>query len=285
MERPAINVKDVKVRGIAQSAGQNRIRDGCAHLFLNRDLVETAIVMSFRQGKLTWLFNGVLVSVLLVATANAISFFFRSHGFSALTRPDSLPQAMGFPFEIWSYGRSYKNGAPIDSIAFAWNAMIALGVGIALGFLFIARLNKLNKFMHYLVEKETNEVSARGLQFSIAGILIFTFVVALVFAVVRSALGASPRLLLGIYSLGPAFLIIMAMIPKSLSWQTRVVLLTPSTLMLIAFTMYVGNRLSLPFEHVMLGIFVCWVPQTVITAALLMTGLAIQYARIDFDSD
>jgi hypothetical protein len=41
--------------------------------------------------------------------------------------------------------------------------------------------------------------------------------------------------------------------------------------------MYIGHRLGLDFERIMFGIFVCWVPQTVIAAACLTFGLAMRY--------
>ena len=188
-----------------------------------------------------------------------------------------MPQALGFPFEIWRFGNVYKNGALINNPAIATNAVLAIALGVCLGIGLASFSNWLNRFADFMIELESKNVKPITWQFSTGGLLSFTSIVAASFALARSAMGATPELLAGIYMLGPLSLVLMAMVPRGLSWQQRVILLAPSTVMLIGFAMVTGVRQGLPFEHVMMGIFVCWVPQTVCAAAILILWLAVRF--------
>ena len=166
----------------------------------------------------------------------------------------------------------------IDSTAFAKNLIVVVLLGCLLGGIAIANREWLNRFFDHMIELEQAKLGANSsFQFSLSGMLVTTSVAAIVAASLRWAWGASEELLLGVYLLGPTALILLAMIPRKISWQARVVLLAPSTLLLIGYALYVGGRLGLPSDHVMMGVFICWVPQTVIAAGCLTVGLAIRY--------
>lgn len=225
-----------------------------------------------------WFVNGIVIGVLLVSTLNSLSYFFRSSNWSGLVGQNTQDQALGFPMEIWSYGQNYGT-ALYDQAAMAWNIAAAFGFGLVLGLISIANARWLTNFSDAMIEAESKQQAEKSMQFSIRGMFLLTGVSAIVAALVRSSIGARPELLWTIYILGPLFLIVMAMIPRGMIWQYRLILLTPSTLIMIGFAMYIGHRLGLEFERVMFGIFVCWVPQTVIAAACLTVGLAFSYNR------
>ena len=237
-----------------------------------------------QRSKVSWFFAGIVSSVLVTAAANALSYFIRSESWTPLFHPRAMPQALGFPFEIWRFGIVYENGAMIDSHAMNTNAFLAIIGGAVLGIVFASFSPRLNRFVDFMIEAEGKNAKPISWQFSTGGLLIFTTVVAALFALARAAIGATPQLLGAIYLLGPVSLVLLSMVPRGLSWQHRVVLLAPSTLMLIGFAMLVGVRQSLPFEHVMMGIFVCWVPQTVFAAAVIMIWMAFQWGRTSIAS-
>ena len=55
-----------------------------------------------------WFFRGTAVGMLLMASINALSYFFRSADWSSLVGQSKLPQeAVGFPFIVWEAGNSY----------------------------------------------------------------------------------------------------------------------------------------------------------------------------------
>ncbi|MEM9410901.1 MAG: hypothetical protein AAGA30_07295 [Planctomycetota bacterium] len=208
---------------------------------------------------------------------NALSYFFRSGGVRSLVQPRSTPQAIGFPFEVWRYGVSY-GGAQIDFQSFVYNLILILSLGVVFGLVFTRYRIWLNHFVDYMIELEESKLGdGSTFQFSISGMFWMTGAAAVVALLLRWAGFASPSLLLGVYLFGPSALIVLAMIPRKISWQARVVLLAPATLLLIGYAMVVGSKLQLPFDHVMMGIFICWVPQTVIAAGCLTMGLAIRY--------
>lgn len=60
----------------------------------------------------------------------------------------------------------------------------------------------------------------------------------------------TPRVevLAAIYALGPLALIVLAYLPRRLSWQQRVAILTPSALILIAVAITLGSALDVEFD-------------------------------------
>ena len=226
-----------------------------------------------------WFANGIVVGLLAVATLNALSYFFRSNNWQGLVHNNPSGQALGFPIEVWRNGHSYSGGTLINQTAMIINVATAFAVGIGIGIVSVVYSRWLTEFAEAMIEEENQQLRHASSQFSIRGLLLMTGASAVIAGLIRASIAASPQLLLGIYFLGPAFLIALAMIPKGLPWQYRIILLTPSTLILIGFAMYIGSRLGLDFERVMFGVFVCWVPQTVIAATFLTLWLAIRYCR------
>lgn len=228
--------------------------------------------------RIKWFVTGVVIGVLLLSTLNSLSYFVRSSSWSGLVGKDASGQALGFPFEIWRYGQTYGT-AMHDQTAMSWNAAVALTLGAVFGLLGAYNSTWLTRFTDSMAEAESREQTKNTMQFSIRGMFLLTSASAIIVALIRSSIGARPELLWAIYILGPLFLVAMAMIPKGMSWQYRLILLTPSTLILVGFSIYIGNRLGLEFDRVMFGVFVCWVPQTVIAAGCLTLSLALRYSH------
>lgn len=218
-----------------------------------------------------------MAGFLIAAAINALSYFYWSGGWQSLTRPNAVPQAIGFPREMWRFGVAY-DGATIDWPAFFVNNLVALVIGLVFAGCFIWKRKWLGQFADRMIEEEQSKTSGNHWQFSLSGMLIMTAFFAVVAGLARWALGAGTEMLLAIYLFGPTALILTAMMPRGIAWQYRVILLAPATFVTIGFAVLLGNRLDIPFDHVTLAIYICWVPQTVIAAMLLTTGLAIRYA-------
>jgi len=230
-----------------------------------------------RDTVIGWLGRGLMAGFLIAAALNALSYLYWSGGWQTLTRPNAVPQAIGFPREMWRFGVSY-NGATIDWPAFIINNLVALAFGLILACCFVWKRKWLSQFADAMIAEEQNKSSGNQWQFSISGMLSMTAFFAAVAGLARWALGAGPEMLLAIYLIGPTALILTAMLPKGISWQYRVILLAPATFITIGFAVLLGSRLDIPFDHVTLAIYICWVPQTVIAAMLLTIGLAVRYA-------
>ena len=130
------------------------------------------------------------------------------------------------------------------------------------------------------IEAEMSGRADRRFQFSLRGLLLATLVAGLVAAIARQ-LAARPEVLAAIYLFGPFLLVLLAMLPRGISWQQRVGLLTPATLVLIAVAVAVGNAIGLEFDRVLLGISVCWIPQSALAAVIITVAtLAVYYRRL-----
>ena len=224
-----------------------------------------------QKSRLFWFTNAVVFTVLVFAALNSISYFVRSQDWGYwLTSPREVAgrEAIGFPVQIWSSSKVYP-GFPLDVHGAIANAVVLLVASIVAGLVSLASVGFLNRFFVALTEKELQSEKGK-LQFSLKGILVVTAVAAVVATLVRQSFGPRPELLLAVYLAGPAFLILLAMIPRRLNWQSRIVLLVPSTILMIYYAIHIGDRLGLDIDRIMLGICICWVPQTVIAAIALM---------------
>ena len=106
--------------------------------------------------------------------------------------------------------------------------------------------------------------------FSVRGLLIVTTLIA--FAVgLTQALGSSPWLLGVIYFAGPLTLILIAMGPVGIPWEQRSVILVLTAIFMLTGAILIGGRLGMLFDQVLLGVFICWVPQSVFTALLIFS--------------
>lgn len=223
-----------------------------------------------------WLFRGLVLGALMLGSVNALSFFFRSRGWgSLLGSRETNDEAIGFPLMIWEEGSGYGSH-PLHVIPFAVNIATALLLGTVIGVLAIWQRPTLNQIMdRFRSESDGRDVR---LQFSLRGLLITTVLAALASAAVRAF---TPRveLLAAIYALGPAALIALAYLPRRLSWQQRVAIITPSALILIVVAIALGGVLDVEFDKVLMGIFICWTPQTAIGAVALTAYLLMKEYR------
>jgi hypothetical protein len=223
-----------------------------------------------------WLLRGLVLGVLVLGSANALSFFFRSRGWGSLLGSREMnDEAIGFPLMIWEEGSGYGSH-PLQVLPFAIDIATALLLGTVIGVLAIWQRPALNPIMDRF-RRESAGSDVR-LQFSLRGLLITTVLAALASAAVRAF---TPRVevLAAIYALGPAALIALAYLPRRLSWQQRVAIITPSALILIVVAIALGGVLEVEFDKVLMGIFICWTPQAAIGAVALTAYLLIKEYR------
>ena len=239
-----------------------------------------AVASSLVGSKVRWFLRGTAVGLLLLASINAMSFFVRSTDWSSLIGPPKSNEAsIGFPLVVWESGNQY-GGLFADYPNLGLNTLVAALVGAVIGVMAAARKDSLNGLMSSIqnAPSSTSVVSDRSatspVQFSLQGLMIMTTVVAICVAVV-SKMAANPTTLIGIYVLGPIGLVALAMIPKHLTWQHRVVLLIPITFGLIAIAILVGLSLQMEFDKVLMGIFLCWTPQSALAAISLTAWIFI----------
>ena len=114
--------------------------------------------------------------------------------------------------------------------------------------------------------------------------LLFIFVAAIV-SLVAKWLASTPQALAGIYVFGPLCLIVVAMVPRGLRWQQRIVIITPGAVLLIIVALVVGLSLQIDIDKVLLGIYVCWTPQSFFGAVVLTIGMLIQHRHDLLASD
>jgi hypothetical protein len=226
-----------------------------------------------------WFVRGFLVGILIAASLTAVSYFFRSDGLGNLvgTRPDHR-EALGFPIELWESGNMY-GGYFVDYWALLVDAAFALVVGLACGLVTLRNRSRLNRLVDQF-ERGTSRPVRRSVQFSMRALLLATGLAAVVAAGARYAIAGRAEVLGIIYMLGPWLLVIIAFLPLGMSWQQRVYVLIPSALLLMAAAVAIGVSLEpkLEFDKVLMGIFICWTPQSVLaaiglTAFLILRGV------------
>lgn len=218
-----------------------------------------------------WFLRGALAGVLLVAMSNTLSYFVRSHGWRGLLGTPGYPESIGFPFRMWEAGEAY-GGVFVDVVPMLGNAAFAGVVVFAIGFAVRSQHRRLTSIAERIQARMAKSPSERRpFQFSLRTLLVATFAIAVAVTWARRW-GGDPRALAGIYWLGPAFLVGLAMAPRGLTWENRVSIVTPCTLILVLVAILLGFRLGVPLERVMLGIAVCWIPQCVLAALVLSIG-------------
>ena len=224
-----------------------------------------------------WFARGLMGGFLLMAAINAMSFFFRSGGFGSLMGYDPLPtEAIGFPMEIWNDSKSYR-GFIVDYRAMGINLLFAFVPGILFGAIGVWFRDGFNRHIREFEQKEANS-KRPSFQFSTQTLMILTTVAALAVAALSS--WRESRITLGaIYLLGPVTLITLAMLPDSIRWYWRALLLVIVAKAMIGIAIVSAMSLGIPFDRVMFGIFVSWVPQSVFAAFAITVGLVWQTAR------
>ena len=158
--------------------------------------------------------------------------------------------------------------------------MTVLVVGSLFVFLTVLFSSRLNRLIRELSQRQNAHQA--NFQFSIRGLLWLTCLSALVLAVCRTVLTPSPRVLGSIYLLGPWILVSIALLPQKIAIEQRAWILTVSAALLIVAAIIVGGALPLPvpFEKVLLGIYICWTPQSASTALLLSITMLVHYRRL-----
>ncbi len=222
----------------------------------------------------SWFVRGFLVGVLITGALNAASYFARSDRGGNLvgTAPDHR-EALGFPCELWESGNTY-GGYYVDFWGLLVNALFLVAVGTVCGLIMFYFRDRLTELALEFEEVTARETQGRGtLRVSLRGVLVMTGLAAMVAAGARYALAGRPEVLGLIYLLGPWALVLIAFLPLEISWQHRVAIIVPATVLLMIGSVLVGWSLqpSREFDRTLLGIFVCWTPQTVLAAIVLMT--------------
>ncbi len=224
-----------------------------------------------------WFMRGFLVGVLLSGALNALSFFVRTKGWGSLLGATSAgTEALGFPWEMWRQSASF-NGYIVDPAAMALNIGTGIVVGGLIGFAALTQLRWLNRMVAD-IETKMQAKANRPFQFSLRALLMATLIVAL-FASLGRSLTARPEMLGAIYLFGPSSLVIMAMLPRGISWQQRVAILTPAAIAMIVLAAVVGTALGIEIDKVLMGIFVSWVPQSALAAIGITMGILLVYYR------
>ena len=223
--------------------------------------------------KLRWFVRGLAGGFIFYAALNALSWFFRSTGWSDLCGAtlNNHTEAIGFPFEIWREGEGHQ-GLIVARLGI--HLLIGLVVSIAAGFFVVAASSRLES----MLPEEQSSSTVFRLTFSVRGLLIVTSLIAVALGLVQS-LGSSPWLLGVIYFAGPLMLILIAMGPVGIPWEQRSVILIATAVLMMVGAVIVGGHLGMEFDRVLLGVFVCWVPQSVF-AALLILGVAFWKSRL-----
>lgn len=225
-----------------------------------------------------WFVRGLTVGLLLMGSVNALSYFVRSSDWGGLVGArTSSSESVGFPLKVWESGNTY-GGMFADYPNMGWNILFAFAVGSLIGWLAVRRTDFLNRLIKEMMEGHTPDHQPQPIQFSLRGLMIATTIVAVAATVARSY-AARPETLIAIYTLGPITLVAIAMLPRRLAWQKRVLIIIPATLMLIAIAIAVGTAIGMEFDKVLMGIFLCWTPQSALAAIGLTTMILISQAR------
>lgn len=225
-----------------------------------------------------WFGRGMTGGLLLVAAANAASYFYRTGGIQRLLgKSEGSPTgAIGFPWEIWREGETY-GGWMINYAMLPWNILVGVLLGCCFGLIGIIGSSRFNIWIAEFERREEQHKPIK-IQFSVRSLLFLTTVSAMIFAAVTSW-GSSSQLLLAIYFLGPFCLILIAMQPDRIRWQVRVVILVIVATALIVAAIATGLRLGLTTDDVLLGIFVSWTPQSAFVAFLIVAIMIFQIWR------
>lgn len=218
---------------------------------------------------------GAFWTLLFFAALNAVSYFFRSDGFGDLVgaRPQNA-EAIGLPKEIWREP-PHSRSEHIDGGALLFNIGVWLTVSVPGGLLvmvaFGVRLT--NAIIRLSIRKyRHSSQQPRRLQFSLRTLMLLTAVVAVVVAGARRSVPLRRALLGTIYLCGPWIIVTASWLSRRLVAGHRRVVVYGTITLLLAATILLG--LTLPgiddFVRVLLGVYVCWVPQCVFFGALAL---------------
>jgi hypothetical protein len=159
----------------------------------------------------------------------------------------------------------------VDYAKLGSNVLVAAAVGSLIGWWAARRRERLNDLIEQLRSQSSGH-EHQPIQFSLKGLMVATAIIAVVATLARN-FAARPETLIAIYVFGPLLLVAIAMLPRRLEWQKRVMIIIPATVALIAVAIAVGITLGMEFDKVMMGIFLCWTPQSVLGAVGLTTWI------------
>jgi hypothetical protein len=223
-----------------------------------------------------WFVRGLLVGVLVSGSLNAGSYFLRSQGMgNLLGLAPHRRESLGFPVEVWEAGNAY-GGLFVDPRGLLINGLFTLVLGIICGILTVRYRGRLDQIVDDF-ERRAAERTRGRVQLSIGGLLLATGIAAVAAAAARYAIAGRAEVLGVIYVLGPWMLILIAFVPLGISWQMRIGILIPTAGLLMAAAVALGWHLNprIDFDKVLLGIYICWTPQTVVAAIGLMAMLVL----------
>ena len=247
---------------------------------------ETPLLNQFGIGTSSWhwLGRGFLVGLMIIGAANAISYFVLSDGYSNLVGWKTEEQEkIGFPFEVWQRGKTYGRNL-INFPAFYKNGATGAGLGLALGIFAVLFRSGLNGVAEQVLRADLSSEGftktplpksrpeSTGNQFSLGGLMLGTMIVAVIVGL-ATKLRSDPRVMVAIFFFAPIVMIGITMLPRRWTLHFRMAALTVLAVSSIGVAIAVGSGLGIPFDEVLMGIFICWTPQGVIGTLFLLTWL------------
>ncbi len=218
-----------------------------------------------------WFGRGLLAGLMIAAALNALSYFWLSDGVQNLIGASKMQEeAIGFPMEVWRKGENYGSMV-VNFTAFFTNCTIGLVFALLVAVFVGAKWKSLNHFVLQTLKQDAQRKRGESgsFQFSIKSMLIATSVIALFLAAAMNV-SADPIVLAVIFFAGPWVMVGLSMLPPNIKWQHRVVMMTVMAIVMIGVAIVVGGQLGRLFDEVLLGIFICWTPQSVVGIVLLL---------------
>jgi len=212
---------------------------------------------------LHWFGRGFLAGLMETAALNAMSYFLLSDGVSNLIGASTEQvEAIGFPFEVWRKGESYGRNM-VNFPAFYADCTLGLIFAVVVGTFVARKQTRLNQILLHSIQQEANAQHSedRSFQFSIKSMMIATSIIALFLGAALNV-SADPKVLAAIFFAGPWVMLGLSMLPPKIKWQHRVIMMTVMAISSIFVAILVGGQLGKPFDEVLMGIFICWTPQS-----------------------
>ena len=200
---------------------------------------------------------------MVAATVNGLSYFVRSEGIQNLLGASRTQQeAIGVPFEVWRRGQAYGSFL-VDFPAFFANCGFGALFAFTVGGWAAMNASSLNRFVADAIRLQSPVGDSEGgFQFSIQSLMIATSVVAMFLGAIMN-MSANPFALATIFFAGPWLMVGLAMLPPRIHWQHRVVMISLMAVVAIGVAIHVGQQLNKPFDEILMGVFICWTPQSV----------------------
>lgn len=232
---------------------------------------------SISKSTTSWFLRGAFAGLLFAAALNAAWYFVRSDGGgNLLGQTPERREALGFPVEMWESGNTY-GGFFVDYGALAIDVGCGMLFGAVGGAITLSQRRRLNQLIKHF--EATLGPSTKNFQISLRGLLLTTTIASVLFAIAARFMTYRAEVLGGIYLLGPWLLIAIAFVPQRIPWEQRAAILFPAALLLMGGAVFVGAKLTPPveFDKVLLGIFICWTPQSVFVALAISLSILLFY--------